>query len=602
MSAKQIVYARKARLEILHGVNTLANAVKVTLGPKGRNVVIEKSWGSPVITKDGVTVAKEIELHSKLENMGAQMVREVASKTSDKAGDGTTTATVLAQSIYGEGLRMVEAGHNPMDIKRGIDAAVAALLGALKTAATPTKDKAQIAQVATISANGDESIGVILADAMEKVGKEGVITVEENKRMQTELETVDGMQFDRGYLSPYFVTDTEKMRVVLDDPFILIHEKKIAAMADLLPVLEQVVRAGRPLLILSEDIEGEALATLVVNKLRGTIRVAAVKAPGFGDRRKEMLKDLAILTGATPFMEDLGQKLDGATLKELGTAKRVEIDKDNTTIVDGAGDKAADQGPHRGDPSPDRRHHQRLRPREAPGAPRQARWRRGRDQGRRCDRDRDEGEEGARRGRAARDPRGRGRGHRPRRRRRSAPRFAVLDTLKFGDERDFGVRIVRRACEAPIRQIADNAGVDGSVVVDKVREGSGNFGYNAATDTYEDLLAAGVIDPAKVVHYALANASSVAGLMLTTECLVADKPEEGIRRGRRWRRRRWHGRHGWHGRHVAWVAWAAWATSTCSPVARSPASPRSAASPPDRSLARPDGVGAARRLEGTRRL
>ncbi|MFS8071567.1 MAG: chaperonin GroEL, partial [Byssovorax sp.] len=339
MAAKQIVYSRGARAAILKGVNTLADAVKVTLGPKGRNVVIEKSWGSPVITKDGVTVAKEIELHGKLENMGAQMVREVASKTSDKAGDGTTTATVLAQAIYGEGLRLVEAGHNPMDLKRGIDAAVEKMLAAIKESAKPTKDKEQIAQVATISANGDEEIGNILAEAMEKVGKEGVITVEENKKMTTELETVEGMQFDRGYLSPYFVTDPEKMTAVLTNPLILVHEKKISAMADLLPLLEQVVKAGREILILSEEVDGEALATLVVNKLRGTIKVAAVKAPGFGDRRKEMLKDIAILTGATSFMEDLGQKLETATLKDLGTAKRVEIDKDNTVIIDGAGDK-----------------------------------------------------------------------------------------------------------------------------------------------------------------------------------------------------------------------------------------------------------------------
>src|SRR6185312_6653645 len=344
MSAKQIVYSRGTRAAILRGVNTLADAVKVTLGPSGRNVVIEKSWGSPVITKDGVTVAKEIELHGKLENMGAQMVREVASKTSDKAGDGTTTATVLAQTIYTEGLRLVEAGHNPMDLKRGIDAAVTAILTALKASATPTRDKDQIAQVATVSANGDKEIGAILADAMEKVGKEGVITVEENKRMTTELETVDGMQFDRGYLSPYFVTDPEKMTAVLTNPLILVHEKKISAMADLLPLLEQVVKQGRELLIISEDIDGEALATLVVNKLRGTIKVAAVKAPGFGDRRKEMLKDLAILTGATSFMEDLGQKLETATLKDLGSAKRVEIDKDNTVIIDGNGDKTAIKG------------------------------------------------------------------------------------------------------------------------------------------------------------------------------------------------------------------------------------------------------------------
>src|SRR5580693_1564638 len=339
MSAKQIAYSRSARHAILSGVNSLANAVKVTLGPKGRNVVIEKSFGSPVITKDGVTVAKEIELFDKFENMGAQMVREVASKTSDKAGDGTTTATVLAQAIYTDGLRLVEAGHSPMDLKRGIDAAVEAMLAAVKASATPTKDKAQIAQVATISANGDHEIGNILAEAMEKVGKEGVITVEENKRMTTELETVEGMQFDRGYASPYFVTDPEKMQAVLSNPLILIHEKKIGAMADLLPLLEQVLKQGRELLIISEDVEGEALATLVVNKLRGTIKVAAVKAPGFGDRRKEMLKDIATLTGGICISEEMGYKLENADLSYLGSASSITIDKDNTTVVGGKGKK-----------------------------------------------------------------------------------------------------------------------------------------------------------------------------------------------------------------------------------------------------------------------
>ena len=526
MSAKQIVYSRSARAAILRGVNTLADAVKVTLGPKGRNVVIEKSWGSPVITKDGVTVAKEIELHSKLENMGAQMVREVASKTSDKAGDGTTTATVLAQAIYTEGLRLVEAGHNPMDLKRGIEASVVAILDELKKQATPTKDKAQIAQVATISANGEKEIGDILAEAMEKVGKEGVITVEENKRMTTELDTVEGMQFDRGYLSPYFVTDAEKMKTILTDPLILVSEKKISSMADLLPVLEQVVKNGREILLIAEDIDGEALATLVVNKLRGTLKVAAIKAPGFGDRRKEMLKDIAILTGATAFMEDLGQKIDTATLRDLGTARRVEIDKDNTVIVDGAGDKDAIKGRIESirrqinDSSSDY-DREKLQERLANLAGGVAVVRVGaatevemREKKARVEdalhATRAAVEEGIVAGGGVALLRA----------------SAVLDTLKFGDDRDVGVRVLRKACEAPIRQIAQNAGVDGSVVVEKVRTGSGSFGYNAATDAYEDLFAAGVIDPAKVVHHALANAASVASLMLTTEALIAEKPKK----------------------------------------------------------------------------
>ncbi|MFO0553842.1 MAG: chaperonin GroEL [Polyangiaceae bacterium] len=526
MSAKQIVYSRSARHAILRGVDALADAVKVTLGPGGRNVVIEKSWGSPVVTKDGVTVAKEIELPSKLENMGAQMVREVASKTSDKAGDGTTTATVLAQAIYREGLRLVEAGHNPMSLKRGIDAAVEKVLAGVKASATPTKDKAQIAQVATVSANGDATIGEILAEAMEKVGKEGVITVEENKSITTELDVVEGMQFDRGYISPYFVTDSDKMRTVLTNPVILVHEKKISSMQDLLPLLEQIVRGGRELLIIAEDLEGEALATLVVNKLRGTVKVAAVKAPGFGDRRKEMLKDIAILTGATPFMEDLGQKLESASLKDLGTAKRVEIDKDNTTIVDGAGDKNAIKGRCEsirkqiaettsdydreklqerlaklsggvavvkvGAATETEMKEKKARVEDALHATRAA------------------VEEGIVPGGGVALLRG----------------SRALSELKFNDERDFGVRIVLKACEAPIRQISENAGFDGSIVVEKVLSGTGNFGFNARTHQYEDLIASGVIDPAKVVHHSIANASSVAGLMLTTEALVANKPEK----------------------------------------------------------------------------
>ncbi|MCK6591761.1 MAG: chaperonin GroEL, partial [Polyangiaceae bacterium] len=525
MAAKQIVFARGARAAILKGVNTLADAVKVTLGPKGRNVVIEKSWGSPVVTKDGVTVAKEIELHGKLENMGAQMVREVASKTSDKAGDGTTTATVLAQAIYNEGLRMVEAGHNPMDVKRGIDAAVEAILEAIKVSATPTKDKEQIAQVATVSANGDKEIGNILAEAMEKVGKEGVITVEENKRMHTELDAVEGMQFDRGYLSPYFVTDPEKMKTVLNDPLILVYEKKISAMADLLPLLEQVVKQGREVLLIAEDIEGEALATLVVNKLRGTLKVAAVKAPGFGDRRKEMLKDIAVLTGATPFMEDLGQKLESATIRNLGTAKRIEIDKDNTTIVGGAGEKAQIKGRIESirkqieDATSDY-DREKLQERLAKLAGGVAVVRVGAATETEMKEKKARVEDALHATRAAVEEGIVVGGGVALLRAASA-----LEKVKFGDERDVGVRIVRRAVEAPLRQIAHNAGVDGTVVVEKVRSGSGTFGYNAATDSYEDLLAAGVIDPAKVVRHALANAASVSSLMLTTEALVAVKPK-----------------------------------------------------------------------------
>ena len=526
MAAKQIVYSRGARAAILKGVNTLADAVKVTLGPKGRNVVIEKSWGSPVITKDGVTVAKEIELHGKLENMGAQMVREVASKTSDKAGDGTTTATVLAQAIYGEGLRLVEAGHNPMDLKRGIDAAVEKMLAAVKESAKPTKDKEQIAQVATISANGDQEIGNILAEAMEKVGKEGVITVEENKKMTTELETVEGMQFDRGYLSPYFVTDPEKMTAVLTNPLILVHEKKISAMADLLPILEQVVKAGREILILSEDVDGEALATLVVNKLRGTIKVAAVKAPGFGDRRKEMLKDIAILTGATSFMEDLGQKLETATLKDLGSAKRVEIDKDNTVIIDGAGDKAEIKGrveairKQIADTSSDY-DREKLQERLAKLAGGVAVVRVGAHTETEMKEKKARVEDALHATRAAVEE-----GIVPGGGVALIRAQSALEALKLNDEQRFGVNIVRRAIEEPLRQIAANAGEEGSIVVQKVREGKDSFGYNAATNEYGDLLAMGVIDPAKVVRSALQNAASVASLMLTTEALIAERPKD----------------------------------------------------------------------------
>ena len=415
MAAKDIVFSTTARAAIASGLNLLANTVKVTLGPRGRNVILEKSWGSPTVTKDGVTVAKEIELEDKLANMGAQMVKEVASKTSDVAGDGTTTATVLAQSIYNEGARLVAAGHNPMDIKRGIDAAVIKIVESLRTQSKPTKGKVEIAQVGTISANGDTMIGEILAEAMEKVGKEGVITVEEAKSMETTLDVVEGMQFDRGYLSPYFVTDAERMEAVLEDAYILVHEKKISSMKDLLPLLEQIAKSGRPFLIVAEEVDGEALATLVVNKLRGTLHVCAVKAPGFGDRRKEMLKDLAVLTGGQAITEDLGLKLESLTLKDLGKAKRIVVDKDNTTIVEGAGKKQDIEARVKQIRGADRGDHQRLRPREAAGAAGQAGRRRGGGQGGRGDRVGDEGEEGARRGRSARDPGGGGRGHRPRR-------------------------------------------------------------------------------------------------------------------------------------------------------------------------------------------
>ena len=414
--AKQIVYGEQARQAVLRGVNQLADAVKVTLGPKGRNVVLDKKFGSPTITKDGVTVAKEIDLKDPLENMGAQMVREVASKTSDTAGDGTTTATVLAQAIYQEGAKNVVAGANPMDIKRGIEKAVEALTAELKKMSKPVSGN-MVAQVGTISANNDETIGKIIAEAMDKVGKDGVITVEEAKSMETSLEVVEGMQFDRGYLSPYFVTDPERMEVVLENPVILIHEKKISSMKDLLPVLEQVARLGRPLLIIAEDIEGEALATLVVNKLRGTLQAAAVKAPGFGDRRKAMLEDIAILTNGKAITEDLGIKLEGIKIEDLGKAKKVTIDKDNTTIVEGAGSSEAHRGPREADPRAGRRHHVGLRPREAAGAAGEARGRRRGDQGRRGHRDRDEREEGARRRRDARHQGGRRRRHRAGRRR-----------------------------------------------------------------------------------------------------------------------------------------------------------------------------------------
>jgi chaperonin GroEL len=526
MAAKEIVYSQSARQSIATGLNILANTVKVTLGPRGRNVIIEKSWGSPTVTKDGVTVAKEIELEDKLANMGAQMVKEVASKTSDIAGDGTTTATVLAQAIYTEGSKLVAAGHNPMDIKRGIDAAVLKIVENLKDQAKPTKGKTEIAQVGTISANGETVIGDILAEAMEKVGKEGVITVEEAKSMETTLDVVEGMQFDRGYLSPYFVTDAERMEAVLEDAFILIHEKKLSNMKDLLPLLEQVAKGGRPLIIIAEDVDGEALATLVVNKLRGTLQVSAVKAPGFGDRRKEMLKDIAVLTGGQAITEDLGLKLENVTLKDLGRAKRVTIDKDNTTIVEGAGKKAdiearVKQIRAQIEDTTSDYDREKLQERLAKLVGGVAVVKVGAATESEMKEKKARVEDALHATRAAVEE-----GIVPGGGVALIRALSSLDSLKFSDDRQYGVNIIRRAAEEPLRQIAANAGVDGSIVVDKVKNGKGAFGFNAATEEYEDLVKAGVIDPTKVVRAALQNAASVASLMLTTEALIAERPKK----------------------------------------------------------------------------
>jgi chaperonin GroEL len=524
--AKELKFAQEARNAILRGVNILADVVKVTLGPKGRNVILEKSFGSPTVTKDGVTVAKEIELEDKFENMGAQMVKEVASKTSDTAGDGTTTATVLAQAIYREGSKVVAAGANPMDVKRGIDLAVEEVVKELKKLTKPTKDQKEISQVGKISANNDETIGNIIAEAMNKVGKEGVITVEEAKGMETTLDVVEGMQFDRGYLSPYFVTDPEKMEAVLEDVFILLNEKKISNMKDMLPILEQIAKMGKPLLVVSEDVEGEALATLVVNKLRGTLKCCAVKAPGFGDRRKSMLEDIGILTGGKVISEDLGIKLENIKLNDLGRAKRVTIDKDNTTVVDGAGDKKdiearVKQIRAQIEETTSDYDREKLQERLAKiiggvavinvGAATETEMK----------------EKKARVEDAL-----------------NATRAAVeegivpgggvaylrcvpaLDKLKLGGDKQIGVDLVKRALEEPIRQIANNAGQEGSVVTEKVRNEKGAFGFDAAQDEYTDMIKAGIIDPTKVVRLALQNASSVASLMITTEALVAEKPEK----------------------------------------------------------------------------
>ncbi|RKH67384.1 chaperonin GroEL [Corallococcus llansteffanensis] len=531
MAAKEIFFHQNARDSILRGVRILADAVAVTLGPKGRNVVIEKSFGSPTITKDGVTVAKEIDLENRFENMGAQMVKEVASKTSDKAGDGTTTATVLARAIYEEGLKLVAAGHSPMDLKRGIDKAVEVVVAELKKMSKTTTDKQAIAQVGTISANGDETIGQTIADAMEKVGKEGVITVEEAKGLETTLDVVEGMQFDRGYVSPYFVTNRDRMEVVMDDPYILISEKKVSSMQDMIPVLEQVARSGKPLLIIADDIEGEALATLVVNKIRGVLNVAAVKAPGFGDRRKEMLKDIATLTGGMVVSEELGHKYENLTLNDLGRAKRITVDKDNTTIVDGNGQKADIEGRIKlirtqietvtsdydreklqermaklvggvavinvGAATEVEMKEKKARVEDALHATRAA------------------VEEGIVPGGGVAYIRS----------------LKALEGLKLGGELDFGVEIIRKALTEPLRKIASNAGVEGAVVINKVKEGTGAFGFNARTEKYEDLEKAGVIDPTKVERTALQNAASVASLLLTTEAMIAERPKKKSKGG-----------------------------------------------------------------------
>jgi chaperonin GroEL len=527
MAAKEIVYTESARKLILAGVDALANAVKVTLGPKGRNVVIEKSFGSPVVTKDGVTVAKEIELENKFENMGAQMVREVASKTSDTAGDGTTTATVLAQSIFREGIKLVAAGHNPMELKRGIDKSVEAVVAELKKIAEPTSDPARIAQVGTISANGDEEIGKLIAQAMEKVGKEGVITVEEAKSATTDLDVVEGMQFDRGYLSPYFVTNTERMVAELDDAYLLISEKKIANMKDMLPVLEAIARQQKPLLIIAEDVEGEALATLVVNKIRGTLQCAAVKAPGFGDRRKEMLKDIAILTGGEVVSEELGIKLENITISSLGRAKKVKIDKDNTTIIDGAGkegDIKAREKEIRAqiDQTTSDYDREKLQERLAKLAGGVAVIKVGAATEVEMKEKKARVEDALNATRAAVEE-----GIVPGGGVALIRASKALEALKLNDEQAFGVKIIARAAQEPLRQIAANGGVEGAIVINKVREAADfKYGYNAATDTYGDMIAMGVIDPVKVVRSALQNAASVAGLMLTTEALVAERPKD----------------------------------------------------------------------------
>ncbi|MFH1911592.1 MAG: chaperonin GroEL [Pseudomonadota bacterium] len=526
MGAKILKYDEEARKAILKGVNTLADAVKITLGPKGRNVILDRSYGAPTVTKDGVTVAKEIELEDKFENMGAQMVKEVASKTSDVAGDGTTTATILAQAIFREGAKSVAAGSNPMDVKRGIDKAVEVVVKELRRQSKPTKDAKEIAQVGTISANSDEAIGAIIAEAMEKVGKEGVITVEEAKGLETELEIVEGMQFDRGYLSPYFVTNVEKMEVELEDCLILIYEKKISSMKDLLPILEQIAKMGKPLLIIAEDIEGEALATLVVNKIRGTLHVAAVKAPGFGDRRKAMLEDLAILTGGKMISEDMGYKLENTKLEDLGRAKRINIDKDNTTIIDGAGDRASLQGRVKQiraqvEETTSDYDREKLQERLAKLVGGVAVIKVGAATETEMKEKKARVEDALNATRAAVEE-----GIVPGGGVAYLRALPALDKMKLEGDEEVGVRIVKKALEEPLKMIATNAGMEGSIVVEKVKEKKGAYGFNARTDKYEDMIAAGVIDPTKVTRFALQNAASVASLMLTTQCMVADKPKD----------------------------------------------------------------------------
>jgi chaperonin GroEL len=526
MPAKQLHYGEKARADMLNGINKLANAVKVTLGPCGRNVVLDKKFGSPASTKDGVTVAKEIELDDPFENMGAQMVREVASKTSDVAGDGTTTATVLAQAILREGLKNVTAGHGPMDIKRGIEQTVDVVVEELRKLSSPVKGKTEIAQVGTISANNDSTVGDLIAEAMEKVGKDGVITVEEGKTAETSLDVVEGMQFDRGYISPYFVTNAERMETVVENPYLLLHEKKLSNMKEMLPILEQIARAGRPLLIVAEDVEGEALATLVVNKLRGTLQCAAVKAPGFGDRRKEMLRDMAVLTGGNVISDDLGIKLENITLSDLGQAKRVTIDKENTTIVEGAGSAKDIEGRVNQirtqiEETTSDYDREKLQERLAKLVGGVAVIRVGAATEAEMKEKKARVEDALNATRAAVEE-----GIVPGGGVAYIRSLKALESLQLDGDKQVGVNIVRRALEEPLRQIAANAGSEGATVLQRVRAESGNIGYDAATDTYVDMVQSGIIDPTKVARVALQNAASVAALMLTTEALITELPEE----------------------------------------------------------------------------
>jgi chaperonin GroEL len=526
MAAKDVRFSEDARGRVLRGVNVLADAVTVTLGPKGRNVCLEKSWGAPTVTKDGVTVAKEIQLEDKFENMGAQMVKEVASKTSDVAGDGTTTATVLSRAIFSEGLKLVAAGHDPMSIKRGIDKAVAKVTDELKSMSKPTRDRGEIAQVGTISANNDKTIGAILAEAMDKVGKEGVITVEEAKGLETTLDLVEGMRFDRGYLSPYFVTDPERMECVYEDTYVLINEKKISSMKDLLPILENVAKTGKPLVIIAEEVDGEALATLVVNKLRGTLKVVAVKAPGFGDRRKAMLEDIAILTDGKMIAEELGIKLENVALKDLGRAKRIIIDKDNTTVVEGAGKKSAIEGRitqlrAQIEETTSDYDREKLQERLAKLAGGVAVVKVGAATEVEMKEKKARVEDALHATRAAVEE-----GIVPGGGVALIRASAALANLRVSEDEKVGVRVVQKALEEPLRWIAGNAGLEGSVVLDKVKNGKSAFGFNAATEEYEDLVKAGIVDPTKVVRIALQNAASVAGMMITTEAMIADKPEK----------------------------------------------------------------------------